>query len=68
MLFTVVKVRDILVRMIDVGERQVKTDAFVGSLRNRWRGGCVTKIPIHMNSSPILPHDPSPSSTITFHF
>ena len=39
MLFTVVKVRDILVRMIDVGERQVKTDAFVG---NRWKGGCVT--------------------------
>ena len=52
MLFTVVKVRDILVRMIDVGERQVKTDAFVGSLGNSLICGCVTKIPIHMNSFP----------------
>ena len=68
-LFTklVVKVRDILVRMI-VGERQVKTDAFVGSLGNSWRGACVTKIPIHLNSSLILPHDPSASLTTTFHF
>ena len=58
------KVGDILVRMIG-GESQVKTDAFVGSLGNSWRGACVTKIPICMNSSPILPHDPS---TKTFHF
>ena len=68
MLFTVVKVRDILVRMIDVGERQVKTDAFVGSLGNSWRGACVTKIPTHLNSSLILSHDPSASLTTTFHF
>ena len=36
MLF-VVKVRDILVRMIDVGERQVKTDAFREQMERRMR-------------------------------
>lgn len=32
------------------------------------RAGCVTKIPIHMNSSPILPHDPSASVNNYFPF
>ena len=71
-LFTVVKVRDILVRMIDVGERQVKTDAFVGSLGNSLICGCVTKIPIHMNSfphtSPMTHHLHRQSLSISNHF